>query len=591
MLTRRQLFARSMVGGAGLALGGSLRAFAAAPPLTPYVDALPIPRVVRPAGVDAAGNPLYRIGTRQITQRLHSQLPPTTLWGYGDWNGATGVSGASSPGPSIVVTKGQPVSVAWYNGLPARHLFPTDDPLIVHHLHELYPGVAIPPVRNLPHVHGGRVSAEADGNPYATPLTQELTPGRSRTLKYANDQDVGTAWYHEHAIGATRTNVYAGLAGAYVITDPSHGATGLPDGARDIPLVIQDRLVDRATGALIYPGPGVPPGRSWIPEFFGDVVMVNGRIWPYLEVEPRRYRFRLLNGSQARIYDLRMFANLSGVVTVAQVAGDLGYLRSVHATKDVCLAPGERAEVVVDFAGLAGENVELRNTALPPGVVSPAPALARDGIMQFRVRGRRVSTPAPTLPARPALPAASRRIVHTLEEVMDPATGFPLMALCDGKLFHDPLSDADRIARGTTVEFDLVNVTADTHPIHLHLVEFELVDRQAIDVPKYLAALTAQRTNPANPADVFDRVTRSGYRGWMSRPLPAPGPFLKGRAVPAPPSERGPKDTVRANPGTVTRIRATFTLPPGAMTPAKYVWHCHILEHEENDMMRPYEVR
>jgi FtsP/CotA-like multicopper oxidase with cupredoxin domain len=164
----------------------------------------------------------------------------------------------------------------------------------------------------------------------------------------------------------------------------------------------------------------------------------------------------------------------------------------------------------------------------------------------------------------------------------------PIRAVLDGKLFVDPLSPDDRIANGTTVEWDIVNLTADTHPIHLHLVHFSVISRRRFDTRGYQAALDAQRR--VGQPDGWDPVDRTGYRGWMSQPVSPVAPFL-GKSVAVAANERGYKDTVRANPGEVTRIRARFQVPgaaPGA--PARYVWHCHILEHEDNDMMRPYEV-
>jgi FtsP/CotA-like multicopper oxidase with cupredoxin domain len=450
--------------------------------------------------------------------------------------------------------------------------------------------VTIEPVRITTHLHGGHVSAAADGNPYRVPLDEETLPGQTQSVRYANDQGAALAWYHDHALGITRSNVMSGLAGGYLITDPDDAATGLPPLARDIPLILQDRLIDPQTGQLVYPGPGLPPGREWIPEFFGDVMLVNGGIWPELVVRPRTYRLRLLNGSNARFYNLRFVASTDGLMSVTQIGTDLGYLPEPARTKEILAAPAERCDLIVDFSGLAGQTVELRDTILPPGTVSPASPLPRRGIMRFTVSGATASDPVPSLPVPPSSPEADRRIVRTLEEVMDPAASFPLMALLDGKMFHDPLSAADRIRNGTTVEWDLVNLTADTHPIHLHLVDFEVVHRQKLDVRRYLEALAASRTDPEDPSSVWDPVLREGYDGWMSEPLPDPDPFLRSRVVRAPATERGPKDTVRANPGEVTRIRATFRVPDDAPLPARYVWHCHILEHEDNDMMRPYRV-
>ena len=576
MITRRALLQRGLAGGLGVALGPRLTpAFGSRPALTPYRDPLTVPAALPPFATSASGAPTeFRVGLAQISRQLHSELPgPADVWAYGGWNGSA-VVGASYPGPTLVVRRGVPVTVTYFNRLPAGALFPESDPVILDHLRAGGHAGAIPPVRVNTHLHGGHISAAADGNPHHVPLAHEITPGGSQTMTYANDQRAALAWYHDHAVGITRSNVMSGLAGGYLITDPGDGASGLPEGAFDIPLIIQDRLVDPATGRLVYPGPGLPDGRTWVPEFFGDVVLVNGGIWPHLVVEPRKYRLRVLNGSNARLYNLRFFASVDGALRVHQIGTDLGYLAEPVATRDVLCAPAERCDLIVDFTYLAGQTVELRDMRLPAGVVSPASRLQRAGIMQFRVEGTRVKRPLPTLPAPTPKLTATRRIVRTLEEVMDESNDEPLMALLDGKLFHDPMNAEDRIADGTTVLWEIVNLTADSHPIHLHLVDFEVLDRQSIDVRRYLAALAARREDPA----------------WMDAPHPDPAPYLIGKATRAPATERGPKDTVRADPRLVTRIKATFKVPAGTPLPAKYVWHCHILEHEDNDMMRPYEV-
>ena len=239
--------------------------------------------------------------------------------------------------------------------------------------------------------------------------------------------------------------------------------------------------------------------------------------------------------------------------------------------------------MLVDFRQLAGQRVELRSMPLPKGTVNPATPLARREVMQFRV----AATPAggnvtPSLPNQPAVApdAGARVITHTLEEVMGPAG--PVRVLLDGKKFTDPLSPDDKITDGDTVFFDLVNTTADTHPIHLHLVHFSVVSRQRFDVRGYLAALNAARPG-------WNALDHTGPDAWMSQNVPSVSPFL-GKLGTVDPNERGYKDTVRANPGDVTRIAAKFEVPAGQTLPARYVWHCHILEHEDNDMMRPYQV-
>ena len=609
MLTRREFIARGAAGGVVLTVPFAPRALGAQPPLTPYVDKLVIPPVLTPATASSGVPKSYKVAAVAVNQRLHRDLPrKTPMWGYADYRTGTPV-GACSPGPTMIGMRGTPVQVTYTNKLPSTPLFGEDDPLILHHIAEAA-GVSmssIPPVRINTHLHGGRISGNADGNPYATKLSGELTPGKSKTVTYLNDQAEALAWYHDHAVGITRRNVYSGLAGGFVIADPESPVTGLPGGEYDVPLIIQDRELEMdalgaLTGRLSYPGTMMmpAPGRTWVPEFFGRFAMVNGKIWPYMEVEPRLYRFRLLNGSQSRFYALRLFSTVVGAVPFRMIGTDLGWLstddRNPLPVQRILLAPAERADVLVDFSDLAGSRVVLRDNPLPAGTASPAPPMHQDGIVQFRVAGSKRSVSFPTLPSPTKAPTAARKITHTLEEVIDPATAMPKFALLDGKLFHDPLqakatnaagatvAGADVVKAGQAVMLELVNLTADTHPIHTHLTDFRVVSRQAIDTKAYQAALDAQRTG-------WDPVAHTGDTAWMGKLLPNPSSYVKDGSRAADAIENGPKDTVRANPGEVTRIVGTFSLPAGVSAPQKYVWHCHILEHEDNDMMRPIEVR
>jgi FtsP/CotA-like multicopper oxidase with cupredoxin domain len=172
----------------------------------------------------------------------------------------------------------------------------------------------------------------------------------------------------------------------------------------------------------------------------------------------------------------------------------------------------------------------------------------------------------------PALgsPSLTRNI--TLEEVVDPVTDEPMYGSLNGRKYDDPRGVQERPRAGTTEDWGLVNLTADTHPIHLHLVQFQIVDRTPFDAAAYQAALGRARANDENAANLD------------------PAPYFSGRPVAPDPNERGWKDTVRSNPGQVTRIRARWTLPTGVASPQRYVFHCHILEHEDNSMMRPLDI-
>ena len=262
--------------------------------LTPFVDALPIPNGIRPSGT-FDGDPLFQVAMQVFRQKLHRDLPPTTLWGY---NG-------QYPGPTFEARRGQPIAVRWMNNLPNRHMFPIDNTL---HGDE----AGQPAVRTVVHLHGHKVLPESDGYPeawFTNGFGQTGPFFEQRIYQYPNDQAATQLWYHDHALGATRINNYAGLSGVYLLRDRVEDNLNLPDGAFEIPLIIQDRFFN-ADGSLLYPveDNGGDPDRRvppvWIPEFFGDTVLVNGKVWPVLEVEPRKYRFRILNASNARFYHL-----------------------------------------------------------------------------------------------------------------------------------------------------------------------------------------------------------------------------------------------------------------------------------------------
>ncbi len=383
-------------------------------------------------------------------------------------------------------------------------------------------------------------------------------------------------WYHDHALGNTRTNVYAGLAGAYIIrgdgdTGEADNPLGLPAGPYEVPLVLQDKTFN-ADGSMFYPDTGVTSAHpNWVPEFFGDVPVVNARIWPVLDVEPRRYRFRIVNGSQSRFYNLRFADEKSGrALPFAQIGADGGLLRAPVPLTALLIAPGERADLIVDFGDSRRRSFIVTNNARAPYPMGGRAALNQ--LLKIRVdrplQGTDATTPAADLqlPDLPRLPAPSVTRVQHLSETLDPLTGAPTNLNVEDAPYLDGNGlpgVTTRPLAGAVEDWLLVNTTADTHPIHLHLVTFEVIDRR--------------------PFAAYDPTTQAITWG--------------GPAVPAAPNENGRKDTVQAHPGQVTRIRARFELPdegtielPGGVDNPQYVWHCHILEHEENDMMRAFEV-
>lgn len=567
--------------------------------LTKYVDALP-----KPARIVAKGqNTSFTINISEFEQQLHKQLPPTTVWGY---NG-------TYPGPTIEAFRNVPISVTYENDLFAPTLLdrlPVDqtlnwaDPFGIAPSFDQYFG----PVPVVTHLHGGETESASDGNPLAwfTPLTSWNLPNfdpvgpsfTDFTSRYLNTQEPTTLWYHDHALGITRLNVWGGLAGFYLLRDPGHEPSGLPCGEFEREIVIQDRLFD-VEGQLRYPveppNPDIHP--FWTPEAFGDTIVVNGKIWPFLEVQPRKYRFRLLNGSNARFYNLRIDGNKPFI----QIGTDGGYLDKPVVVNQLLLAPGERADVIVDFAGLpVGTQLILRNDAPTPFPAGAAPDPNTTAqIMKFRVVSLKSADmgkiPSSLRPANPivrltAAPVAVTRTL-TLNEVLTP-TG-PVGLFLDGKTFDAPATE--KPLEGTTEVWEIVNLTGDTHPIHLHLVQFQILNRQPFDVLEYQTVYDL--LNPIIPIPPGALYFAPPVAPNFLLPLPLGAP------QPPAPNEAGWKDTVRMNPGEVTRILARFAPQD---TPAKkidgqfpfspaagpgYVWHCHILEHEDNEMMRPLRVR
>ena len=533
------------------------------------------------------------------------------------------------------------------------------------------------PIPAVVHLHGGDVPPEIDGGPdawftsdgahrghgyYSFPGTGG--PGTNIAVyRYPNRQEPAPTWFHDHTLGATRLNVYAGLAGAYLITDPSD--TSIPSNLPSpIPLVIQDRMFDE-DGQLYFPAgtPFVPnPDHPfWVPEFTGDTVAVNGHVWPFLDVEPRRYRFLFVNGSNARTYELFLTNQGAKVDGPAlwQIGTDGGYLdfpvridpnAPAGQLQKLLIMPGERADVIIDFAGLApGTRLLMRNiakTPYPAGDTVNGTTLGR--VMQFRVivgagndttydpagggalrspMVRLVDPLAGTL--APGVVARTKRQM-TLNEVLEPPVtvdgndfeGGPEEILVNNTHWSgmdengNIRSDFTAITvngittgyselprEGDTEIWEMINLTADAHPIHLHLAQFQLINRESFDVRKYLAtyaqAYGGAVVNGFGPPNDYNVENGDGAVGGN----PAVGSFLRGPARPPEANEAGWKDTVVMRPGQVTRIAvrwAPIDLP--TTTPAAnlyypfdptgefqrgYVWHCHIIDHEDNEMMRP----
>lgn len=515
--------------------------------LEKYVDKLPIPPVLVPVSTDN-GVDYYEVTMELIMQQLHRDLDPTALYAY------EGIY----PGPTIVAESNKPIRVKWMNDLPVEpHLLPVDK--------TVHGAGGVPEVRTVVHLHGANVQPDSDGFPDAWFTNNFQETGDSFTNEvyyYPNKQPATTLFYHDHALGITRLNVYAGLAGAYIIRDEIEEKLNLPKGEFEIPLIIQDRMFNIDDGSLAYPDqpddviPGVTPYPSVVPEFFGDTILVNGKVWPYLEVSPQRYRFRIVNGSNSRFYNIKLMnTNSDSIPTWVQIGTDGGLLEAPVPLTNLTLAPGERADTIIDFSGFMGSEFIFTNDAKAPFPMGTDPDPNTTGqIMKFKVFLPDMDTDSGEIPSKLTKikwldeKKASKIRYSTLVETMDQYQR--LMILLDNMMWDDPITQKPKL---NTIEvWNLLNLTVDTHPIHLHLVQFQILGRRPFDVNQYIQTKQIVYTGPeVEPED----------------------------------NEKGWKDTVRANPGEVTRIIARFGDFVGV-----YPWHCHILEHEDHEMMRPYEV-
>jgi bilirubin oxidase len=643
-----------------------------------FVEPLVIPPAMPPA--ESIASPrgetvdYYEIAVRQFEQQVlpafrcgpygAKACPKTTVWSYGS---PSHPGTFNYPAFTIEAKYQKPVRVKWINDLKDAdgnyrpHLLPIDQTL---HWANPPGGVAerdmrptnptaAPykgPVPIITHVHGAHVAADSDGYPEAwyLPAATNIPAGYategsrygsfkaaaaerfggawepgSAVFQYDNHQRATTLWYHDHTLGMTRANVYAGPAGFYLLRGgPDDDVSGtLPGPAPafgdapgtkyyEIPIAIQDRSFN-ADGSLFYPDsraffdgfpvetiPGSFDGVAsdispiWNPEFFGNTIVVNGKTWPFLEVEQRRYRFRFLNGSQSRFLILTM----DHPVAFWQIGTEGGFIAAPLPLDQLLLGPAERADVIVDFANVpVGTAITLANLGPDepfgggiPGVDFPISDPKTTGqVMQFRVVAATEKDPSTPpqeleLPTISPLPDATRVRQVSLNELdsdgkvcvkpqgksfaqvdcsMPRAQLFGPKEAMLGTVMTTTMSDrsvmtmghpmmwgdavTENPALGTTEIWEIYNFTMDAHPIHIHQVMFEVVDREPFD------AMLMTAVGPRPP------------EFWET------GAF---------------KDTVIAYPGEITRVKARFDIP------GLFVWHCHILEHDDNEMMRPYWV-
>lgn len=601
----------------------------------------------------------YEISMKQFDQQiLPAGLPATTVWGYGAVSSESkrGLLIHHAPSLTIEARWNTPVRVKWINDLRDEnndflpHLLPVDQTLHwanpsggiagrdMRPTFTTTPGPYIGPVPIVTHVHGAiGVGDESDGyteawylpaannipSGYASEGTwYNFFKGKAATnfgatwglgfavFQYPNENRASTVWYHDHALGMTRLNVYAGPAGFYIIRGGPDGDDAVLDSRfytpavlpgpapkendkfpsnkayYEIPIAIQDRSFN-ADGSLFYPktreffdgftGPFIPVtdvSPIWNPEFFGNVIMVNGNTWPFQRVEQRRYRFRFLNGCQSRFLILD-FSNIPGV-EVWQIGNEGGFLAApVNLTADhgsrLLMALAERADVIVDFSSVPIGNYVLGNIGPdepfgggePPDDFDVADPETTGQVMEFRVVP--AMTPDLTtppmflqLPTITPLPASSNTRQLALLEEMSTVLDGPSEALLGNvdntgtpiqKMWAEPVSENPNI--GDTEVWEFYNLTADAHPMHIHEIAFEVLNRERLVLDDDEPTVPVELTGDVRPPEAWE----SGF-----------------------------KDTVIAYPGEVTRIRGQFNKP------GQFVWHCHIVEHEDNEMMRPYRI-
>ncbi|KAM7484633.1 hypothetical protein LguiA_000642 [Lonicera macranthoides] len=507
-----------------------------------------------------------QIGMFYKKWKFHRDLPPTPVFAYG-----TSKHTATVPGPTIEALHGVDTYVTWQNHLPSKHILPWDPTI----------PTAIPSTKKgiptVVHLHGGIDEPESDGHATSWFTAGFKERGPTWTKKkyhYHNNQQPGNLWYHDHAMGLTRVNLLAGLSGAYIIRQPHlEGPLGLPYGDEfDRPLVVYDRSF-RTDGSIYMNSTGNNPSihPQWQPEYFGDAIIVNGKAWPHMIVRRRKYRFRIINASNARFFKFYFTNGLDFI----HVASDSVYNERPVMVDEILLAPSEIADVVVDFSKSKLNSTILANDAPYPYPSGDPVNEANGKVMKFIIKPHReldtwrvpknlIKYPYPDLSS-----ASLTRYIAMYEYTSE--IDEPTHLYINGKSYEEPATEVSKV--GTTEVWNVINLTEDNHPLHIHLGLFVVLEqRELVNVDEFRECML--KINDAKKCDI--------------------NKYARGKSIKVLDYEKGWKNVYKMTPGYVTKIVVRFSYihsnasyPFDATSEPGYVYHCHILDHEDNAMMRP----
>ncbi|KDP38037.1 hypothetical protein JCGZ_04680 [Jatropha curcas] len=536
-----------------------------------FVDEIPdVPRIHGYDIVNGVPKPKrLRIGMFKIEWKFHRDLPATPVFAYG-----VSKHNATVPGPTIEAIHGVGTYVTWKNHLPSKHILPWDPttPTAIPSTKKGIPTVV--------HLHGTIGEPESDGNAqswFTNRFAEKGPTWTKKTYHYHNFQQPGNLWYHDHAMGLTRVNLLAGLVGAYIIRHPEVEAPlRLPYGDEfDRTLMVFDRSF-RTNGSIYMNSTGNNPSihPQWQPEYFGDVIVVNGKAWPRMIVRRRKYRFRIINASNARFF--RFF--LTNGLRFIHVGSDSVYLERPVVSNETLLAPSEVADVVVDFSKSKSDTVILANDAPYPYPTGDPVNEPNGKVMKFIIKkDPEVDTwrvPKKLIKySSPELSSTSQTRYIAMYEYTS-ATDEPTHLLLNGKSYEEPVTETPK--EGTTEVWNVINLTEDNHPLHIHLGLFVVIDQtELVNLEGFKACML--KVNDAIKCKI-DK-------------------YARGQKLEVQAQEKGWKNVYKMIPGYVTKILVRFayihsnasyvfdaTAEPG------YVYHCHILDHEDNVMMRPLKL-